>query len=78
MARERESSVFAVDSANLISGVDFITGAELAFVAVLADVNGAKKSVVMKTMTVEEMNRRERCFMFALFRHLWERTAKAR
>jgi hypothetical protein len=37
-----------------------------------------KKSVVMKTMTLEEISPRERCFMFALFPHLWERTAKAR
>jgi predicted TIM-barrel enzyme len=48
--------------------VDFITGAELAFIAVLADVNGVKKSVPMKTMTVEEINRRVMFFMFAL---LW-------
>ena len=67
MAREQESSVFAVDSANLISGVNFITGAELAFIAVLADVNGVKKSVTMKTERIEEMNRRERYFMFVLF-----------
>jgi hypothetical protein len=26
-----------------------------------------KKSVVIKTMTIEEINRREMCFMFALF-----------
>ena len=67
MARERESSVFAVDSANLISGLDFITRVELASMAVLAEANGVKKSVVMKTRTIEKINRREMCFMFALF-----------
>jgi hypothetical protein len=67
MVCERESSVFDVDSASLTSGVNFITGAELALIAVLPDANGGKKSVVMKTMTIEEINRREMCFMFALF-----------
>lgn len=67
MACERESSVFAVDSANLISGVDFITGVELALIAVLADVNEVKKSVDMKTKTIAAINRRQMCFMFALF-----------
>ena len=59
MACERESSIFDVDSANLISGVHFITGVELALTAVLADANGVKKSAVMKTKRIEEMNRRE-------------------
>ena len=67
MARERKSSVFAVDCANLIPGLDFLMGVEFLMIAVLADANGVKKSVVMKTMTVEEINRREMCFMFALF-----------
>jgi hypothetical protein len=67
MACERESSVFDVDSANLISGVNCITGVELALIAVLADANGVKKSVVMKPMTIEKINRRQMCFMFALF-----------
>ena len=67
MVCERESSVFDVDSANLISRVNLITGVELALIAVLPDANGVKKSVAMKTMTIEEINRREMCFMFALF-----------
>ena len=67
LACGRESSVFDVDSANLISRVNLITGVELALIAVLPDANGVKKSVVMKTMTIEEINRREMCFMFALF-----------
>jgi predicted peroxiredoxin len=67
MVCERGSSVFDVDSANLISRVNLIAGVELALIAVLADANGVKKSVVMKTMTIEEINRREMCFMFALF-----------
>ena len=66
MACERESSVFAVDCANLISGVDFMTGVELVLNTVLADANGVKKSVVMKTGTIEKINRRVMCFMFAL------------
>jgi hypothetical protein len=67
MVCERESSVFDVDSANLISGVNLIAGVELALIAVLPDANGVKKSVAMKTMTIEEINRRQMCFMFALF-----------
>ena len=67
MACERESSVFAVDSANLISGVNCITGVELALIAVLAEANGVKKSVVMKPMTIEKINRRQMCFMYSLF-----------
>jgi hypothetical protein len=47
--------------------VDFIIGVELVLIAVLDNAEGVKKSVVMKTMTVEEINRREMCFMFALF-----------
>ena len=67
MACERESPVCAVDCANLISGADFIIEVELELIVVLADANGVKKSVVMKTKTIEEINRREFCFMFALF-----------
>ena len=57
MACERESSVFNGDSANLISGLDFIPGVELAWIAVLADANGVKKSVVMKSKTIAQINR---------------------
>jgi len=35
--------------------------------AVLADANGVHKSLVMKSKTIGEINRREMCFMFALF-----------
>ena len=66
MVCERESSVFDVDSANLISRVNLIAGVELALIAVLPDANGVKKSVVMKTMTIEEINRREMCSMVSL------------
>ena len=36
--------------------------------SVLANTNGVKNSVDMKTMMIEEINRRQMCFMFAL---LW-------
>jgi len=55
-----------VDSANLISRVNLITGLELALIAVLADANGVKKSVVMKTKAIEEINRRQMCSMVSL------------
>ena len=67
IACERGASVFAVDSATLISGVNFITGVELALMAVLAEANGVKKSVVEKTKTIGEINRRQMCFMYSLF-----------
>ena len=66
MAGERESSVFAVDCANLNSGVISTTGVELVLMANLADARGVKKSVFMKTKTIEEINRREFFFIFAL------------
>jgi len=66
IASERGSSVFDVDSANLISRVNLITGLELALIAVLADANGVKKSVVMKTKAIEEINRRQMCSMVSL------------
>jgi hypothetical protein len=47
--------------------VNLTAGVELALIAVLPDANGVKKSVAMKTMTIEEINRRQMCFMFALF-----------
>ena len=67
MACERASSVLDVDSANLISGVDIITGVEGLLMAVLADANGVHKSLVMKSKTIGEINRRQMCFMYALF-----------
>jgi len=66
MVCERESSVFDVDSASLTSGVNFITGAELALIAVLPDAKGGKKIVAMKTKTIEEINRSEMCSMVSL------------
>ena len=65
---ERVSSVFVVDCANLISGVDSIIEVELVLIAVLADANGVKMRVVMKIRTIEEINRRLMCFMFTLLR----------
>jgi len=35
--------------------------------AVLADANGVHKSLVMKSKTIGEINRRQMCFMYALF-----------
>ena len=68
MACERESSVFVVDCANLISSVDSIIEVELVLIAVLADANGVKMRVVMKIRTIVEINRRVMCFMFTLLR----------
>jgi hypothetical protein len=47
--------------------VDFIPGVELVWIAVLADTNGVKKSVVIQSKTIGEINRRQMCFMHALF-----------
>ena len=78
MACERGLSVFAVDCANLISGVNFISGVGFVLMAVLADANEVNKSVMVVAMTTEEINGRVMCFMSPLFPHLWERTEKPR
>jgi hypothetical protein len=66
IACKRSLSVFDVDSADLISRVHLITGGELALIADLAEANGVKKSVDMKTKTIAEINRQEMCFILSM------------